>query len=143
MLVVAVHAHILLWVQPEDADAISDEIVACVPGIWRTGVHWDPADGATDEEKELLRLVTQNQIHHCLADYCLKRDGVCSKKFPFSPHYAQKAEFDKNKRCFVYYRPGAEHGRVVPYHPAVLLAWGAHMNIQRVCNAAWSRYMLK
>lgn len=32
---------------------------------------------------------------------------------------------------------------VVPYHPAVLLLWGAHINVQRVTNAAWSAYMLK
>lgn len=32
---------------------------------------------------------------------------------------------------------------VVPYHPAVLLAWGAHTNVQRVTDAAWSYYVLK
>jgi hypothetical protein len=32
---------------------------------------------------------------------------------------------------------------VVPYHPAVLLAWGAHMNIQCVTESSWSFYVLK
>ena len=32
---------------------------------------------------------------------------------------------------------------VVPYHPAVLLAWQAHMNIQAVTATAWSFYVLK
>lgn len=31
---------------------------------------------------------------------------------------------------------------VVPYHPAVLLAWGAHMNLQAVTDTAWSYYLL-
>lgn len=31
----------------------------------------------------------------------------------------------------------------VPYHPMVLMTWGAHMNIQRVTSAAWSYYLLK
>jgi hypothetical protein len=32
---------------------------------------------------------------------------------------------------------------VVPYHPACLLCWGAHMNIQAVTNTVWSFYVLK
>ena len=32
---------------------------------------------------------------------------------------------------------------VVPFHPPLLLAWGAHMNIQAVTNSAWSFYVLK
>lgn len=32
---------------------------------------------------------------------------------------------------------------MVPYHPAVLLAWNAHMNLQAVTDAAWSYYLLK
>lgn len=32
---------------------------------------------------------------------------------------------------------------VVPYHPAVLLAWGAHMNLQVVTDTNWSYYLLK
>jgi hypothetical protein len=32
---------------------------------------------------------------------------------------------------------------IVPYHPACLLCWGAHMNIQAVTNTAWSYYVLK
>ncbi len=30
---------------------------------------------------------------------------------------------------------------VVPFHPKVLLMWGAHMNIQRITNSAWSFYL--
>lgn len=32
---------------------------------------------------------------------------------------------------------------VVPYHPLVMLLWGAHMNIQAVTQQAWSLYLLK
>lgn len=44
---------------------------------------------------------------------------------------------------YVYPRHNASDGMVVPYHPAVLLAWGAHVNIQRVTNTSWSFYILK
>ncbi|MCO5577392.1 hypothetical protein L7F22_031224 [Adiantum nelumboides] len=43
----------------------------------------------------------------------------------------------------MYYRPGYEHQNVVPYHPTILLLWGAHMNIQRVTNSSMSYYLLK
>jgi hypothetical protein len=44
---------------------------------------------------------------------------------------------------YIYLRHNASDGMVVPYHPAVLLAWGAHVNIQRVTNTSWSFYILK
>jgi hypothetical protein len=44
---------------------------------------------------------------------------------------------------WVYFRPGWEHRNVVPYHPAILLIWGAHMNLQMITNASWSLYLLK
>lgn len=43
----------------------------------------------------------------------------------------------------VYNRFCEEDAWVVPYHPAVLLAWNAHMNLQAVTDAAWSYYLLK
>lgn len=44
---------------------------------------------------------------------------------------------------FLYARFCQADGNVVPYHPAVLLAWGAHMNVQVVTDTAWSYYLLK
>ena len=44
---------------------------------------------------------------------------------------------------YIYNRHNQRDGDVVPYHPAVLLAWGAHVNIQRVTNTSWSFYILK
>eukprot|EP00898_Chlorokybus_atmophyticus_P005720 jgi/Chlat1/6149/Chrsp41S05722 len=32
---------------------------------------------------------------------------------------------------------------VIPCHPAIALLWGAHVNLQRICNEAWSYYVLK
>lgn len=44
---------------------------------------------------------------------------------------------------YIYPRHNAGDSMVVPYHPACLLCWGAHMNIQAVTNTAWSFYVLK
>jgi hypothetical protein len=46
-------------------------------------------------------------------------------------------------RRFMYSRFGEADSMVVPYHPAVLLAWGAHVNVQVVTDTAWSYYLLK
>lgn len=44
---------------------------------------------------------------------------------------------------WIYYRPRYVDRNVVPYHPVILLLWGAHMNLQRVTSDAWSHYLLK
>ena len=41
------------------------------------------------------------------------------------------------------FRPRHCDRNVVPYHPTILLLWGAHMNLQRITNNAWSFYLLK
>ena len=46
-------------------------------------------------------------------------------------------------RRHVYARYCPEDQYIVPFHPGVLLGWGAHMNIQAVTNSAWSFYVLK
>ena len=49
-------------------------------------------------------------------------------------------------RCtyrYIYPRHNEGDSMIVPYHPACLLCWGAHMNIQAVTNTAWSYYVLK
>lgn len=53
-----------------------------------------------------------------------------------------------NQRCasvcrYIYPRHNEADGNIVPYHPACLLCWGAHMNIQAVTDTAWSFYVLK
>lgn len=62
------------------------------------------------------------------------------------PHLAQLLRYcctAAATRRFMYSRFCAEDGLVVPYHPAVLLAWGAHVNVQVVTDTAWSFYLLK
>ncbi len=44
---------------------------------------------------------------------------------------------------YVFHRPRYCDRNVVPYHPTILLLWGAHMNLQRITNHAWSFYLLK
>ncbi|GBC10072.1 hypothetical protein RclHR1_09310007 [Rhizophagus clarus] len=71
-------------------------------------------------EPELYQLVLAHQIHTCSPKKCggpAPPGQVCKKKFP--------------------------HRWVVPYHPATLLIWNAHMNIQYVSNKNLGKYLTK
>ena len=61
--------------------------------------------------------------------------GCCNPRpFPALPTTARR---------FLYARFCKGDAWVVPYHPAILSAWGAHVNLQRVTNTSWSWYVLK
>jgi hypothetical protein len=94
------------------------------------------------EEKLLHKYVASKQLHTCSEDFCREGGKPCVKGFPYAPHYGQ-AELDDASTRWKYFRPGYLHRNVVPFHPSVLLLWGAHMNLQRVTNSAWSHYLLK
>jgi hypothetical protein len=42
----AVHAHVVLWVHPEDVERAADTIVASVPGVKNKDGQWECAPGA-------------------------------------------------------------------------------------------------
>lgn len=140
----AVHAHIVLWVHKEDVEAAAEGIVACVPGVQNKDGQWECAPGADEVDQDLLQLVLGFQMHICRDFLCLNnKKKVCSKKFPFPEQYERAPKQDKGLGLWTYLRPGREHRNVIPYHPAILLSWRAHMNIQRITHSDWSRYLLK
>ncbi len=51
--------------------------------------------------------------------------------------------YNQATKRFDYYRPSVADRNVVPYHPDILLLWGAHMNLQLVTHETWSYYLLK
>ncbi len=108
----SLHAHILLWVEPEDAERVASEITATrcrykrdeedqawvddVPRTPRsdgTGGHTDVLTEMNPAER-LLRLVDRKQLHKCrkCANGC-RRDptradgGPCRYGFPFEPNH--------------------------------------------------------
>ena len=142
----SVHAHIVLWVAEEDVNTASSGICGAVPGVFvprdnEGNGTFEPAPGASEEAKRLLKLVLAHQQHRCYSK-CNKQ-GFCRDGFPFDPQEERAPQWNCSKGRYCYYRPGREHRNISPYHPAILLAWGAHMNLQRVANADWSLYLLK
>ena len=134
------HAHILLWVDEADVDRVTQEIVACVPGV--CDEHTDTWVPPTDETGlRLFNLVTDKQMHRCRPGKC-KKNGACRYGFPYKP-CEEGAHYDDALKQWVYYRPGEQNAYVVPYHPAVLLLWGAHVNVQRVVRNSLHNYLVK
>ena len=144
----SLHAHIILWVEEEDANRVSDEIVAAIPGVWDedTQQYKSPAHYEEHNNEEVVRyykLVTQKMQHKCLKDGCLKKDpDRCQYGYPFKPN-AGKTQFDDNKEQWVYYRPRHADRWTVPHHPVGLCLWGAHCCLLKCSSGNLSRYLLK
>jgi hypothetical protein len=99
---------------------------------------------ADAHDQELLQLVLAHQIHICRDFLCRKKDkNKCSKHFPFREQYERSPKQDGLLGIWTYFRPGPDHRNVIPYNSQLLLAWKAHMNLQRVTHADWTRYLLK
>lgn len=141
----AVHAHMILWVHEADVAEASRSITAAVPGVFvpdAAGGHFQAAPNATARDKRLLQLVLAHQMHKCWQALCCKQ-GWCRDGFPFDTQMDRDPQWSDEKGRYTYYRPGHAHRNVSPYHPAMLLAWGAHLNLQRVAHKDWSYYLLK
>lgn len=58
----SVHAHIVLWVHPEDVDRVASEITGCIPAEQDAQGNWVTHSEA---QKRLLDIVLRKQIHRC------------------------------------------------------------------------------
>jgi hypothetical protein len=137
----SLHAHIILWCDEADVATVADEIVAAVPADYdHVNQQFVPPSDPT--QLELYQLVIRKQMHVCTEAGC-RANGACKYGFPHASHPQRQCTYNPATKRWQYYRPSPAHRNVVPYHPTLLLLWGAHMNIQRITNEAWSRYVLK
>ena len=137
----SLHVHMVLWLDPSDVDRVSSEIVACVPAEWdeATGEFIPPTD---PEELLMYRLVRRKEIHKCSKVGCpngCRRKGYCKEGAPWPINMDHTPRFNARTKRYDYYRPGVQHQWVVPYHPALLRLWGAHVNVYKITNESWSR----
>ena len=152
----SLHAHILLWMESEaEADRVASEITASMPCVYREEVGPggvpvlrpvipDPEDDSM--VSRLCRMVMTKQRHTCSAakpyGCAAKGHARCEKFFPF-PACKEGTIFNPDTNRFEYFRMCEWDQNIVPYHPAVLLLWNGHMNLQRITDSAWSFYVLK
>eukprot|EP00882_Tetradesmus_deserticola_P001750 GHRQ01001880.1.p1 GENE.GHRQ01001880.1~~GHRQ01001880.1.p1 ORF type:complete len:1314 (+),score=134.67 GHRQ01001880.1:549-3944(+) len=137
----SLHAHIMLWVHPDDIEGVANEIRADIPAKYDATTQ-DFVPPAADADNILFRYVTRKQMHECRPEGCCT-NGPCKYHFPQPVHTNPNTTYAPDKRQYTYFRPRVVDRNVVPYHPTLLLMWGSHMNLQRVTNAAWTAYLLK
>ncbi len=133
----SLHAHVILWVHPDDKARVASEIVACVPAVYH-GNGSDPTCPTSAEYWEtpsdpnaaaLFTHVLTKQLHVCRTNGCCAA-GPCKYGFPTRPHTVAAPALDPATLRYQYYRPSWAHRNVSPYHPTVALLWGAHINLQ-------------
>jgi hypothetical protein len=138
----SLHAHIILWVNKEDVQGVSDDIVAGVPLVRVGGDLVPPPAGEEySVHREYYRLVMKEQQHVCYETGCLKH-GPCKYNYPFQPHIGPTT-FNQDLNQFLYYRPRQGDQFTIPHTAAGLVLWGAHMCILKVSAGNLGRYLLK
>ena len=139
----SLHTHVLLWIDGNDVESVAAQISAAMPAEWDASKQeWiEPEDS---NQKKLFHLVKDKMMHTCRRTSCRQKheDGICQLGFP-RPIQKQKGCTLNAKGIWEYWRPREQDRYIVPYHPALLLLWGAHVNILRVSNAQFSHYLLK
>ena len=139
----SVHAHIILWMNQNDIERVTNEITAATPTIFdtTTGEFLEPIDS---HQNKLFKIVMRKQLHICNSR-CQQRSNANNYKygFPFKLHIEEKTTYNPESKRWEYYRPRYEDRNVVPYHASLLLMWGAHFYLQRINTTYWSYYLLK
>jgi hypothetical protein len=134
------HARQVLWLNEADTARAASEISATVPAEWDADAD-DWVVPSDPEQARLLRLVLRKQMHRCsdvdAAGGCRERHPQCRYGFPYDPHLDHEPLTDEAHRKILYYRLRYQDRNVVPFHAALLLLWGAHLNVQLICRAAW------
>jgi hypothetical protein len=84
----SLHAHILLWLDDEDVDRVTNEISAAVPGNYdhQASQFTPPPAQAGPEEAPLYNYVIGKQLHTCSVTWCCK-NGPCKSGFSYPPHF--------------------------------------------------------
>jgi hypothetical protein len=125
----SLHAHILLWIHLADVERVTNEIVAAIPAFWNDSLQ--AYERPTSPEQALMYdIVMHKQQHKCRSDG-FRADGTCKYGFPQKPFHSVAAAVTPSSKIWQYHRPRDADANTVPYHPLLLLLWGAHCHVQR------------
>ena len=90
----SVHAYIILWMNQNDIERVTNEITAATPAIFdtTTGEFIEPIDS---HQNELFKIVMRKQLHTCNSR-CQQRSNAnnCKYGFPFKPHIEEKTTYN-------------------------------------------------
>jgi len=124
------HTHSCYWTTNSIETMISNDIIrSTIPD--------------SQYEPELYTAVIANQIHTC-NHHCqgpAPPGQTCKKGFPRP--FSQTTHYEEGNCRYIYKCLTQADSWVVPYHPAILLLWDAHINIQYITDKGFARYISK
>jgi uncharacterized protein YlbG (UPF0298 family) len=125
----SLHAYIILWIQDDDVEWITNEITTVVPAAYDNKKE-EFIEQTDDLQKTLFSMVRRKQLHS-YGECCYHKHkyGECKYSFPFSVHENDKAMFNARNTRWEYHRPQYIDRNIVPYHVVLLLLWEAHLNL--------------
>ncbi|WPT12295.1 hypothetical protein PSENEW3n2_00003953 [Picochlorum sp. SENEW3] len=131
----ALHAHILLWSNPEDVKVHEQEITRDILMELNASGDWVSPDPHKNPIKYRLHCLLQRKNRHtCRPSVCGKK-RPCKLGYPYDI-YNGPTMYDEHRKEYLYKCPN--------YHSRnLMLAWNAHMCLKRVTHADFSYYLLK
>ncbi|XP_051158561.1 uncharacterized protein LOC127279947 [Leptopilina boulardi] len=103
------------------------------------------------ENTRLHKIIDANMIHGPCGDWCLDKNGKCSKNYPkpfndetnmdedVYPHYRRRNNERYNRRDGFQY----DNQRVVPHNKELLLRLNCHINVEVVTSIKAVKYLFK
>ena len=136
------HAHICIWLDPDDVDTLKEEITAHKPGTTDTSGRNVEPPHEHSHARRLHDIIIQKMLHKCRKGLC-HIDKHCKLGFPMKQQTQRAACMNENTQKYDYYRPRFTDRNVVPYHPLLTYFWGAHANVLLVTGTNLSTYLMK
>lgn len=114
----ALHAHILLWSNPEDVKKHEQEITRDILMELDAHGNWVAPDPKINPVKHKLHnIVARKNMHRCKPKLCGKK-RPCKLGFPYGIR-AGGTVYDESRNEYVYHCPNSESRNVLSYHPLV------------------------
>jgi hypothetical protein len=149
------HVHIIIWLEPEAARRVTNEICAYVPYEQANGNGEAVVTSDANAYDQRIRAIyKRKQLHRCspIGCGCKKFGDKCKDGFPFEPCY--ETHMNEDTQRYEYYRPyvgfdenaiscPSSNRNIVPTHPLIALLWNAHTCVLAVTAERLSFYLLK
>ena len=94
-------------------------------------------------EPQLYTAVIANQIHTYNEKYQEPTLPSQTCKKNFSCPFSKTIHYDENDSRYIYKYLTEVDSWIVSYHPAILLFWNTHINIQYITDKGLARYVAK
>lgn len=117
----SLHAHIILWLHPEDVENVASEITAHIPAPLDEASGDFDVSGLDEHGLVLWGMVMRKQQHRCTTpnEPGCRLGGDCRYHFPHTRQAQRAPVMHPATNRYQYYSPRDCDRNTVPYHPMV------------------------